>query len=298
MVARYPRVALLAFLAACGGRATTATPAPPPAAGAAAPTATAAAAPNYAAGDPVPAHDSLTLPSRALGEARRINVHVPPGYASSPTRRYAVLYMPDGGLDEDFPHVVATVDSLVALGAIPPTIVVGIPNTQRRRDLTGPTRFTDDSAIAPRVGGSAAFRAFIRDELVPAIDARYRTGRPRAIMGESLAGLFVVETFLAEPALFDRWIAFDPSLWWNGGLLVDSAGARLAALDRAPRTPRVLWLGSSDVKDIAGGTARLAEALRAASPMGLRWTYAPRPDLTHATIFRALKPRALVETMR
>lgn len=56
--------------------------------------------------------------------------------------------MPDGGLDEDFPHVVHTVDSLAALGAIRPVIVVGIPNTQRRRDLTGPTRVATDSAIA------------------------------------------------------------------------------------------------------------------------------------------------------
>jgi enterochelin esterase-like enzyme len=48
--------------------------------------------------------------------------------------------MPDGGIDEDFPHVVNTVDSLIALGAIRPVIVVGIPNTQRRRDLAGPNR--------------------------------------------------------------------------------------------------------------------------------------------------------------
>jgi Predicted hydrolase of the alpha/beta superfamily len=145
--------------------------------------------------DPVPTHDTLMLASRALGETRRINVHVPRAYLASDTSRFPVLYMPDGGLDEDFPHVVNTIDSLIALGAIRPVIVVGVPNTQRRRDLTGPTRVATDSAIAPRVGGSAAFRGFWRDELVPAIDARYRTTSERAIVGESLAGLFIVETF-------------------------------------------------------------------------------------------------------
>jgi enterochelin esterase-like enzyme len=170
--------------------------------------------------DSVPRHDTLIVASRALGETRRSNVHTPPGYASSPRSRFPVLYMPDGGLDEDFPHIVNTVDSLIALGRIRPAIVVGIPNTERRRDLTGPTRVAKDSTIAPHVGGSAAFRRFIRDELIPAIDARYRTTTERAIIGESLAGLFVVETFLREPTLFDEYIAFDPSLcgiearWW------------------------------------------------------------------------------------
>jgi predicted alpha/beta superfamily hydrolase len=239
--------------------------------------------------DPVPAHDSFTVASRVLGEGRPINVHVPAAYRASPAERFAVLYMPDGGIDEDFPHVVNTVDSLVARGEIGPVIVVGIPNTQRRRDLTGPTRIKSDSAIAPRVGGSAAFRQFIRDELIPLIEARYRTTKERTIVGESLAGLFVVETFLLEPSLFDRYIAFDPSLWWNAGALVDAASRHLARLGTARRT---LYLTSSS-QDIDAQTTRLAGVLRASAPRSLTWTHMPRPDLTHATIFRGEAPRAL-----
>src|SRR5690242_19261641 len=159
--------------------------------------------------DSIPKYDSLSVTSHALSEVRRINVHVPRAYASSPSTRFPVLYMPDGGIDEDFPHVVNTVDSLIALGQIRPVIVVGVPNTERRRDLTGPTKVHSDSAIAPHVGGSAAFRHFFRDELIPEIDKRYRTTPERGIIGESLAGLFVVETFLREPKLFDHYIAFD-----------------------------------------------------------------------------------------
>lgn len=246
--------------------------------------------------DPMPAHDSFTVVSRALGEDRRINVHRPPGYdTASPAVRFPTLYMPDGGLDEDFPHVVHTVDSLVALGEIRPVIIVGIPNTERRRDLTGPTSVASDSAIAPRVGGSANFRRFIRDELIPAVEARYRTTGERAIVGESLAGLFVAETFLVEPDLFQHYVALDPSLGWNGGALVDSATARLAAMDTMPRT---LYLANSDVAEIAAGTARLAGLLRAAPPYGLQWRYVPRPDLTHATIFRVAGPAALATALR
>lgn len=244
--------------------------------------------------DSVPVHDTLTIASAALGEARRINVFLPPGYDDA-TARFPVLYMPDGGIDEDFPHVVHTVDSLIALGMIRPVIIVGIPNTERRRDLTGPTRLASDSAIARRVGGAAAFRGFVRDELIPSIDTRYRTTEERAIVGESLAGLFVVETLLAEPGMFDHYIALDPSLWWNGGALVDSAAPRLARRDSLPQT---LYLASSNVSRIAAGTARLAELLRATPQPGLAWIYAPRPDLTHATIFRALAPAGFVYSLR
>ena len=255
--------------------------------------------PPAAPADRVPVHESFTMPSRALGEARIVNVYTPAAYGArqdTAGRRFPVLYMPDGGLDEDFPHVVNTVDSLIALGLIRPVIVVGIPNTQRRRDLTGPTRVATDSTIAPRVGGSAAFRQFLREELVPAIGARYRATDERAIVGESLAGLFVVETFLLDPTLFDHYVALDPSLWWNGRTLVDSlAAARVAALDGRART---LFLASSDTRDIAEPTARLAELLAAAASPALAWKYAPRPDLTHATIFRAVGPAALAEALR
>ncbi len=244
--------------------------------------------------DSIPARDTFSIDSRALGEARSINVHVPRGYGTRGAR-FPTLYMPDGGLDEDFPHVVNTVDSLIALGVIRPVIVVGIPNTQRRRDLTGPTRVASDSAIAPRVGGSAAFRRFIRDELIPAVRARYRTTDERSIVGESLAGLFVVETFLTEPSLFTHYVALDPSVWWNRGVLVDSAATHLAAFDRARRT---IFLSNSNVEEIASGTSRLVAAIRKSAPPGLVFTYEPRADLTHATIFRGVGPAALARALR
>ena len=247
--------------------------------------------------DPVPQHDTLMLPSHALGETRRVNVHTPPGYVASDTARFPVLYMPDSGLDEDFPHVVNTVDSLITLGAIGPVIVVGVPNTERRRDLTGPTRVKSDSAIAPRIGGSAAFRRFWREELVPAIDAHYRTTSERSIVGESLAGLFIVETFLREPAIFDHYIAFDPSLWWNHGALVDSATALLAARKASSSQHRTLYIAASR-DDIGKHAARLASTLRASAPRALDLSFEARPDLTHGTIFRALLPAALVSTLK
>jgi len=202
-----------------------------------------------------------------------------------------VLYMPDGGMGEDFLHVAGLVQVSVGNGTMRPFILVGIENTKRRRDLTGPTRNAEDKKIAPRVGGSAAFRKFMRSELMPVIDARYRTTNETAIVGESLAGLFVVETFFLEPDLFDSYIAFDPSLWWNDHALVDSAAARLHAVGGRPHT---LYLANSS-DDIDQLTRVLAGILEKSAPSNLTWHYQPMMEETHATIYH---PAALMAFRR
>jgi predicted alpha/beta superfamily hydrolase len=249
--------------------------------------------PNHAAvaHEPLPPHESFTIESTTLKETRRINVYTPPGYATAEATRYPVLYMPDGGIREDFPHIAATVDAGIRASEMRPLIVVGIENTERRRDVTGPTEVEEDRKIAPRVGGSAAFRGFIRDELMPEVRKRYRVTDETAIIGESLAGLFIVETLFLEPELFDTYVALSPSLWWNKEELVRKAGERLKA---RPDLRATLYLSSAG-DDVALEATRLQEVLRTNAPAGLRWQYKPRPDLKHATIYRASAPQVLRE---
>jgi predicted alpha/beta superfamily hydrolase len=224
--------------------------------------------------------ETFTIDSKFLSETRRINVYLPAGYAESPNARLPVLYMPDGGMAEDFLHVAGLVQVSVGNGTMRPFLLVGIENTQRRRDLTGPTENAEDKKIAPQVGGSEAFRAFIRQELIPQVKTRYRTTHEVAIVGESLAGLFVVETFLLQPDLFDTYIAFDPSLWWNHHKLVDDAAERLRA---RPKLEKTLYVASSgeDRED----TQRFAEVLAKAAPSGIHWHYERMPDEKHSTIY-------------
>jgi predicted alpha/beta superfamily hydrolase len=226
--------------------------------------------------------ETFKLDSRVLGESRRINVYFPPGYAEAPRARFGVLYMPDGGMAEDFLHVAGLVQVGVANGTMRPFLLVGIENTQRRRDLTGPTENADDKKIAPRVGGAKAFRAFIRKELMPQVKARYRTSKETAIVGESLAGLFVVETFLLEPDLFDTYLAFDPSLWWNHQKLVNDAARHLRAW---PKLDKTLYFASSEEKELTRITQRLATILARDAPPSIHWHYEKMPEEKHSTIF-------------
>jgi predicted alpha/beta superfamily hydrolase len=231
---------------------------------------------------PLAIGETFTIESQILGETRRINVYRPPGNSESPNERLPVLYMPDGGMAEDFLHVAGLVQVSVGNGTMRPFLLVGIENTQRRRDLTGPTENEEDKKIAVRVGGSEAFRAFIRQELMPQVKVRYRTTDETAIVGESLAGLFVVETFLLEPDLFDTYIAFDPSLWWNNQKLVSGSAERLRSLSKREKT---LYFASSGEKGTAEITQPLADSLARNAPPGVHWHYEKMQDEKHATIF-------------
>lgn len=238
---------------------------------------------------PLTIGDTFTINSKVLGETRTINVYRPSPYGLAPDAPLPVLYMPDGGIQEDFLHVAGLVQVLTGNGAMRPFLLVGIENTERRRDLTGPTANAEDRKIAPRVGGSQAFRAFIRTELMPAITARYRTTPETAIVGESLAGLFVVETLLTEPSMFDTYIAFDPSLWWNDAALVSGASRLLEAKAIEGRR---LYLAASADGDRGDAVKKLSEVLKARAPAGLAWTYDVMPQETHATIYHPAALRA------
>ena len=121
--------------------------------------------------DSIPAHESFTLASKKVNETRVINVWLPLEYISGKDS-LPVMYMPDGGTKEDFPHIANTLADLIARKEIKPIILVGIENTERKRDLTGPTIVKKDKEVAPKVGESANFRAFINEELIPEINKK------------------------------------------------------------------------------------------------------------------------------
>ncbi|MGH8110024.1 MAG: alpha/beta hydrolase [Arenimonas sp.] len=238
---------------------------------------------------------TFTIDSQILGEPRRINIYATHHYGESEDTPLPVLYMPDGGIAEDFLHVAGLIQVSVGNGTMRPFLLVGIENTQRRRDLTGPTENPEDRKIAPKVGASKAYRDFIRKELMPEIKQRYRTTGETAIVGESLAGLFVVETFLQEPDLFDTYIAFDPSLWWNNQCLVKNASGQL---DKKQAGKKTLFLASSDQKEIAEITRQFSELLASKLNADLTLKYLSMPEEKHSTIYHPAAIKAFREVFK
>lgn len=172
-----------------------------------------------------------TIQSAALGEQRSLNMYLPPGYSRDDTTRYDVIYLLDGGIDEDYIHIVGLVqfNSMEWIARLRPAIVVGIINTDRKRDFTFPTTVSADKAKYPTTGGSAKFISFLDNELKPYIKANFNVSSSATLIGQSLGGLLATEILLTKTQMFDRYIIVSPSVWWNNGTLLQLRGAITAS---------------------------------------------------------------------
>jgi hypothetical protein len=111
-------------------------------------------------------------------------------------------------------------------------------------------------------------------------------------MGESLAGLFVVETLLRRPELFDDYIAISPSVWWSRESLAERARGLLAGRDRAGR--RLYLTMGSEAGTMQSGMDKLLAALRSPAAGALQWTYVDRrASEHHGSIYHAAALDAL-----
>jgi len=236
--------------------------------------------------------DTFTLASETLDRNFHIYVRLPQGYRDSDESR-PVIYLLDGGIL--FPmlapyHFMLTID-----GVAPEAILVGI-SYGGLGFSNGNMRSTDYTAASGEVehyGGAPAFQSFLESELLPLIDARYRTdpGR-RVIVGQSLGGQFVLYTALTRPELFCGHIAVNPALHRNLAFFRDypaTAGKQRTRLfigtgtldDPRFREPALEWIaewkgrdGSHldlEVASLAG--EHHASAAPAAYKAGLGWLF-------------------------
>jgi hypothetical protein len=163
------------------------------------------------------------LYSAELKENRVLNIYLPEGYKAGDTTHYPVVYLLDGAADEDFIHVAGLYqfNNFEWINRVPKSIVVGIANTDRKRDFTFPTNLAEDKKKYPTTGHSDKFVAFIEKELQPYIEKKYNTTQNKTIIGQSLGGLLASEILFKKPQLFSKYIIVSPSLWWDNGSLLN-----------------------------------------------------------------------------
>src|SRR4051812_32230438 len=160
--------------------------------------------------------------SNILNEQRKVWIYTPDMTSGDhdSSRRYPVLYLLDG--DAHFPSVAGLVQQLSQANGntiYPEMIIVGIPNTDRTRDLT-PTPITSDppmmdSNSSKTSGGGENFVAFMEKELMPHIDSAYPTAPHKVLVGHSFGGLTVMNVLTNHTKLFNSYIAIDPSMWYD-----------------------------------------------------------------------------------
>ncbi len=164
----------------------------------------------------IPGSQLFRISSSVAGHEYVIDVLLPGNYADT-TRVYPVIYHLDA--QWDFPLVQAIYGQQYFDGFIPASIVVGItwggpnPNYDSLRAIDLSPTF---NARAPHSGNGPKFLSFIKNELIPAIDSRYRTDKKnRTLMGSSLGGLFTLYALFQESSLFNRYVLTSPAIGPN-----------------------------------------------------------------------------------
>ncbi|MFK7846768.1 MAG: alpha/beta hydrolase-fold protein [Rhodothermales bacterium] len=224
--------------------------------------------------------EQIEIASAVLGETRDLLIHKPAGYGVVDAR-FPVLYVLDG--EWNFQKTVAIVDHLQASGRIPGLIVVGIPNTMRNGR---PARIQD---LAPAMhhkntpGAATQFSSFISTEVIPHIDAAYKTQPYRMLAGHSLGGLFVVFNMLNNPDAFNVYIAMSPSLGRNNQQQVKNADQ---LFDIPNPLNKTLYLSiANEGGNTLLGTEALVAVLEEKAPAELDWHFSRYDDEDHVSLF-------------
>lgn len=156
-----------------------------------------------------------TLSSHILQEERSVSVYLPPSYHQNNNYTFPVLYLMDG--DYNFRYVAGLIEHQSAISAfIPEMIVVAISGkgTEQYRHNCKP-----NIAGLKDAGSADKMARFIAEELRPFIKNKYKAADYDLLAGHSIGGLFVVNTALNNPQLFNHFIAISPSLWWENNAI-------------------------------------------------------------------------------
>ena len=177
--------------------------------------------------------ESEKINSTVLDQERNLWVYTPWQYGEYPDKKLEVIYVFDAQSREYFDVVHSTVQFLG--GEEFAFIVVGIEspfirekNQSRNTDFL--PKATDKETIEKYgdfSGGADRFLSFVKTEVVPFIDDKYRTLPERVAVGHSNGGTFISYSLMNEPGLFDAYIAISPNYAYDKGQLAK----RLMALN-------------------------------------------------------------------
>ena len=242
---------------------------------------------RWESGIEVPAHDQafyaltnvphgrvqeILFPSKSTGTSRRAFVYTPPGYHADVTRRYPVLYLQHGwGEDEtawsNQGRANLIMDNLIADGEIEPFLIVmtyGMTNDTQIGGLAG-------FDIEP-------FETVLVDELIPYVDANFRTlaDQPnRAMAGLSMGGFETRLIALANPDLFSHI-----GLFSGGTISVEDAESTPGFSEQVELV--FVSYGSRELDGGRAGRGGDPEAVTAAlAESGINSVFYVSPDTAH-----------------
>jgi enterochelin esterase-like enzyme len=209
---------------------------------------------------------------KSTREQRKALVYTPPDYDANPAGRYPVLYLQHGDGEDRRAwwrqgRVNFILDNLLAAGKAKPMLVV-MADGGGPAEAAGPP--TTAPAAADRLASARAFERVLVDDLIPMIDATYRTIADRdhrVVAGASSGAWQALHVGLNQPDLIAHVGAFGPNL----PTAVDANG--LAGVDVRMR---VLFLSTGAAERGGNADARLLHATW--DRAGVKHAYYESPD--------------------
>lgn len=196
-------------------------------------------------------HHLENFPSRHLKRPVKVDVLLPPSYFHFPNHKFPALYLNDG---QDIPalNLLATLGKLFDANKTEHFVTIAIHAGDRMQEY-GTAGQPDYQG---RGSKAQAYAKFLRSELIPAIQHRYRIkseAASTAIAGFSLGGLSALDLAWKNPDLFGHVGVFSGSLWWRATPFQPSApdADRIAhtTIEKGPRREKMrFWLqaGTND----------------------------------------------------
>jgi len=230
---------------------------------------------------PVTIGVSVKLNSNVLHQQYELYISTPYGYEKN-NQKYPVIYVLDGKYY--FPYVSAASEVLSGNQDMPECIVVGIASINRNRDYSPPlVAGFDKPGPMSAAGGANTYLQHIEQEVLPFIDAHYRTQPYRMLIGHSLGGLLVVHAMVTKPNLFQAYIDIDGSHWFNNGANGDSL---ISFLSQHPKYKgNFMWvMEKMDSSYWFPVTHRLHAFLAANKPAGLNYEFIQVENDHHSTL--------------
>jgi len=238
----------------------------------------------------------------------QLYVSLPKNYNAVDTVHYPVLYVLDG--QYAFPSFLSIRENLDMAHEIDNVIIVAIADSSQSESTWTTSRYLDYTpshlpqmdSLWPKIlkvpagslisGGAQAFLGTIQKNIIPFIDAHYKTNGSRGISGHSLGGLFASYCLLTAPELFNSYGINSPALWWNDKEILTLETA-FAKQHTALAANVFVSVGSLEGDMMVGPITAFAQSLISHNYKGLTVKSQIFDNETHVSVSAASSSRTL-----
>ena len=232
----------------------------------------------------LPRTNTVLLKDKHTENEYPITIKLPRSYQKQNQKRYPVVYL----LDANYSLPIASGASrfMMNSGSIEEVILVAVGYQKGISGLD--SRIHDytpfvDKTWKRATGGAKQHLNYLKQTVIPYINAHYRTGTQKTLVGNSLGGLFAAYTLFTEPTLLSSYIIGSPSVWFKENSIL------AMTVQPATNTTKVYIavgeLEESEGEKMVSGTKQLVDKINKQSGEHVMTNLFVIPHAHHATAF-------------